>query len=377
MKGKPLLLAMLSILLPLCCSGALPGYTQLPADRTPVPRYGTIERYAVASAYLNDEITVDVWLPASYSDNAAEPFPVIYAHDGDSLFDPEFAPGGVEWQVDLSCNTLAYNKDFRQPVVVGICNRGNMDIRASDYFPEKALDYIAPQDRSETYIYSTCYNKFNGDEEAAFVALELKPLIDSLYNVSRESQYTFAMGSSMGALASLYLMCEYPDIFGGAICLSTHWIGSLGLDSSFNMKDDSVCANALLEYMRLHLPSPATHRLYLDQGSIGWDAMYLKYEDVARQIARDHGYNEQNATLMTHNASGADHNSWFWRQRLHIPLRFMLTTGNIDLAGAPEIEVSPRTDGMIYDLSGRAYQSGCQDRLPRGYYIIGGEKVAR
>ena len=27
----------------------------------------------------------------------------------------------------------------------------------------------------------------------------------------------------MGGLISLYAICEYPDIFGGAACLSTHW----------------------------------------------------------------------------------------------------------------------------------------------------------
>lgn len=34
---------------------------------------------------------------------------------------------------------------------------------------------------------------------------------------------TNVMGSSMGGLMSLYAICEYPHIFGGAGCLSTHW----------------------------------------------------------------------------------------------------------------------------------------------------------
>ena len=31
------------------------------------------------------------------------------------------------------------------------------------------------------------------------------------------------MGSSMGALISLYAISEYPNIFYGAACLSTNW----------------------------------------------------------------------------------------------------------------------------------------------------------
>jgi len=34
---------------------------------------------------------------------------------------------------------------------------------------------------------------------------------------------TNVMGSSMGGLMSLYAICEYTHIFGGAGCLSTHW----------------------------------------------------------------------------------------------------------------------------------------------------------
>ena len=30
----------------------------------------------------------------------------------------------------------------------------------------------------------------------------------------------------MGGLISLYALTEYPEVFGGAACLSTHWIGT-------------------------------------------------------------------------------------------------------------------------------------------------------
>ena len=39
------------------------------------------------------------------------------------------------------------------------------------------------------------------------------------------------MGSSMGALISLYGIIEYPEIFGGAAAVSTHWPSSMMLDN--------------------------------------------------------------------------------------------------------------------------------------------------
>ncbi|MCH2056662.1 MAG: alpha/beta hydrolase-fold protein [Thalassotalea sp.] len=33
---------------------------------------------------------------------------------------------------------------------------------------------------------------------------------------------TYVMGSSMGGLISLYASIEYPEVFGGAACLSAH-----------------------------------------------------------------------------------------------------------------------------------------------------------
>ncbi len=51
---------------------------------------------------------------------------------------------------------------------------------------------------------------------------EIKPYIDSHYSTLTDRSNTYIMGSSMGGLISLYAICEYPDVFGGAGCISTH-----------------------------------------------------------------------------------------------------------------------------------------------------------
>ena len=63
------------------------------------------------------------------------------------------------------------------------------------------------------------------DAYLKFLVTELKPFIDSTFSVATDRSNTFIAGSSMGGLISMYAVCEYPAVFGGAACLSTHWPG--------------------------------------------------------------------------------------------------------------------------------------------------------
>ncbi|MBD5370845.1 MAG: alpha/beta hydrolase [Bacteroides sp.] len=326
---------------------------------------------SVESENLGGKVIVDVWTPAGYDSAAGTRYPVVYAHDGQNLFDASFTFAGVPWGVDKACARLAKDPDFVMPIIVGINNRGSEGMRPSDYFPENALDYISTDRLAETFIFDTCNDIFMGNEEAAFVANELKPLVDSLYSTSSGMSTTFAMGSSMGALASMYLLCEYPEVFGGAACMSTHWIGSLNLNPDYSMNDDEVCATAILQYLSDHIPADGLHRLYMDQGTVGWDAGYLKYEDMAREIVRDKGYTEESGTLAVYDAEGAGHNEWYWQQRVKKPLEFLLSKQAIDNASLDGIDAdreSPLSGNVFVDLSGKTHYCGF-DILAPGIYI--------
>lgn len=359
---------------------ALPEYEIIPSP-VPISDYGALTRMSVRSESLGGNVIVDIWTPADYNATLEKTYPVVYAHDGQNLFDAAFSYAGVPWAIDKACSLLATDSNFVMPIIVGINNRGTEGLRPSDYFPENALDYISPEQKNDPFIYQTCNDIFLGNEEAAFVAEELKPLIDSLYNTAPDMETTFAMGSSMGALASMYLLCEYPEIFGGAACISTHWIGSLNLNSDFTMNDDEVCANAILQYLSDHIPADGMHRLYLDQGTKDWDAGYLKYESIAREIVRDKGYSEENGQLYVYDAKGAGHNEWYWQQRVEIPLKFLLSRKAIDAAGIKYISADPKanfSEKYIYDLNGTAYPLTSFDTLPSGLYILSNqEKISQ
>lgn len=352
-------------------ASALPEYEAI-ITPSPISSYGNITRMAVDSENLDGKVIVDIWTPVEYNPSSEKRYPVLYVYDGQNLFDASFTFAGVPWGIDKACAQLASDPNFEMPIIVGINNRGAEGLRPSDYFPEKALDYISPDQMANTFIYDTCNDIFLGNEEAAFVANELKPLVDSLYNTSPGVSTTFAMGSSMGALASMYLLCEYPEVFGGAACLSTHWIGSLNLNPDYTMNDDEVCANAILQYLSDHIPTDGVHRLYMDQGTMDWDAGYLKYEIVAREIVQDKGYSEETGSLYVYDAKGAGHNEWYWQQRVNIPLKFLLSKELIEDAAIEDIAAeigSPQLENYIYDLSGKKYSTSNFERLPAGIYI--------
>lgn len=151
--------------------------------------------------------------------------------------------------------------------------------------------------------------------------------------------------------------------------MSTHWIGSFKMNADYSLQPDAVCAAAVLAYMDGNLPDPAQRRLYLDQGTTGWDADYLQYETLARAITERHGYSADNGSLMTFDASGAGHNEWFWQQRAARPLTFLLK----NLAGVADAvtDEDGEADAPLYDLLGRPVAG----RPAPGLYISGLRKV--
>lgn len=155
----------------------------------------------------------------------------------------------------------------------------------------------------------------------------------------------------MGGLISLYIMCEYPDIVGGAACMSTHWVESISAtaDNGYTMSDDHVCAEAILNYFGENLPAPGEHILYLDEGDTQWDALYVKYNEQMTLLAEAKDYSENEGTLMVKYWKGSGHNEWYWQQHCSAPLEFLLSA---HISGIESIQAPSDSSNMIYTLEG-------------------------
>ena len=181
---------------------------------------GKVDRYSFNKATISNR-TVDVWLPNGYS--ADKKYAVLYMHDGQMLFDATQTWNGQEWKVDETLPQLMLNGEIKDVIVVGIWNSSN---RYSEYYPEKSLDYLPAN--IKTLKTGEMNNDPKSDEYLSFIVNDLKPFIDKTYAVNTDKSNTYIAGSSMGGLISWYAMCEYPDVFGAAICMSTHW-GVIGV----------------------------------------------------------------------------------------------------------------------------------------------------
>jgi predicted alpha/beta superfamily hydrolase len=267
--------------------------------------FETLNHHPSFTSRFVDPRPVDVWLPPGYAaEESARRFAVIYMHDGQNLFDPQKAYAGVDWGIGEAIVRLSQAGTIREAIVVGIWNTQK---RWPEYMPQKALDGPEASSTREN-LAKEPENAPISDLYLRFIVEEVKPFVDSEYRTLPGRENTVVMGSSMGGLASLHALCEYPETFGGAACLSTHW---------------PAASEALLAYLARALPRPGRHRLYFDYGTEDVDAEYEPHQMQADAVMRAAGYRE-GIDWMTVKFPGAGHSERAWRERVQIPLQFLL-----------------------------------------------------
>ncbi len=279
---------------------------------TPRSKSGKIVRIADFKSRFVPSRTVDVWLPDGYGNGRS--YPVLYMHDGQMLYDSAITWNHQAWNVDQVAKPLIDSKKIRPFIVVGVFNTQN---RFGEYFPQKALDLMPPDFRKQ-FVDQCLSSDPQGDDYLKFLVQELKPYIDSHFETRRGRGDTFIAGSSMGGLISFYAMCEYPNIFGGAACLSTHWPGGR---PDLEVGRDPRIAQAILTYLAAELPDPKNHKIYFDHGDQTLDAGYAPFQEEADRILALKGWNASNA--MSRVFPGLDHSEKSWNARLDIPLTFL------------------------------------------------------
>ena len=78
-----------------------------------------------------------------------------------------------------------------------------------------------------------------------------------------------------------------------------------------------------MDYFGANLPSPENHKIYFDYGTEGLDAYYEPYQNLMDEKMQEAGFFKKK-NWMTKKFDGADHNEKSWRERLHIPFKFLL-----------------------------------------------------
>jgi len=170
------------------------------AEAPPSSAIGGLRLHQFTSRMLRNTRTLRVWLPPRYDapENSSRRYPVFYLNDGQNLFDPATAFGGVDWQVDETADRLIRQQVITPAIFVGIDN--TREERIKEYIPYRTANPPLLRPRGSKY--------------PDFLIHEVMPFIEERYRVAKGPENTALGGSSLGGLISLYVALVRPGVFG-------------------------------------------------------------------------------------------------------------------------------------------------------------------
>ena len=221
-----------------------------------------------------------VWLPPSYKIEKQKRYPVLYAHDGQNLFDPSTSSFGVDWQMDETADSLIKQRIIKEIIIVGIYNT-----------PERSKEYFTG-DTGKSYM--------------KFIVKELKPFIDKTYRTLPDRRNTASIGSSAGGLFSFMLVWNYNNVFSKAACISPAFLIK-GLD--------------YITPVREYRGKRKDIKTYIYCGGVGIDSLLLHGAEKMIAALKEMGYKKGRDYKWFFDKSG-EHNEQAWAIRLWRPLEF-------------------------------------------------------
>lgn len=247
---------------------------------------GTLKKiFNFYSPQFNNYRTLILYLPPSYYENPLKRYPVLYAHDGQNLFEAATAFGGVEWRMDETSNSLIGSGQMDEAIIVGIYNTG----------------------ANRLYEYTPCcdptYGGGGADAYIDFMINTVKPYVDQNYRTINKRENRAALGSSLGGLLSVYAGRRRSDFFSKVA----------GMSSSFWWNNEAL-TNEVIAYA-----GKVPAKFYVDAGTVNDN---LDKTTRMRDALVADGY-AQGADLYYYAAQGGGHNESSWAARLHIPLKYL------------------------------------------------------
>lgn len=149
------------------------------------------------SKVLNNKRNIAVYLPPSYTKEAARRFPVIYMHDGQNVFDgmTSYIPN-QEWRADETAESLINAGIIEPLIIVAIDNGGS----------ERGNEYVPINTKSGYGGKADLYGKM--------LIEEVMPMINTKYRTKTGPEYTGLIGSSLGGYVTSYFGIQHPEVFG-------------------------------------------------------------------------------------------------------------------------------------------------------------------
>ena len=285
------------------------------------------------SSLFNDIILpprdIQVWLPPNYYDDndndkqERRQHPVLYVHDGENTINDSSSWTGQSWRLPGTLirladhNLLSSKYQNCLPICVLLPSAQTEDFMSMPGLRRRHLEY---GDMTIPWFAKA---------HVQYVVEIVKPYIDETFNTNSNVESTYTIGASLGGQASLNLVLQYPDIFGGAACLSPAF-------------GPTICNDVLQLQQRSSASHPlSSKKLYIDIGG-DTDDVKVPIIDVLDHISSEHWWNPGYFWLDTqlqigvqamrsildskqvqykfYQFPGGRHNERAWSQRMDKPL---------------------------------------------------------
>jgi len=249
-------------------------------------RQGTIDKItSFQSKVLVNTRDLLIYLPPSYAKDPTRRFPVLYAMDGQCIFDLPGLKPGSSWRMDYAAEKTMASGCCPEVIIVGVPSRDDGGDRAREYRPD-----------------------MNADAFLSFLVTEVKPAIDARYRTLSDRKNTAMCGSSYGGLISTWAAVKESDVFGQIAALSIPiFYCRQQLDAAFRTMPQKV-------------------RMYFDNGTddlVESPAGELRDREA---FMNAHGY-VWGMDYVTYLDSGGHHDPCFWNRRLPRVLTFLFGRG--------------------------------------------------
>jgi enterochelin esterase-like enzyme len=272
----------------------------------------------IPSAILHKPRKIHIYLPPNYDAEPRRRFPVLYVHDGQNAFStagPGAAFGWGPWELDKTADRLIAEKKIEPIIIVAI-----------DCSSERYKEYRGPKSWRKAGSSDNLYENYT-----RFLMEELKPKIDLEYRTRKTAADTGTIGSSMGAIISLALGWDHPEVFGKIA----------GLSGAFQVE-----SKAAIKALRDYDGKKKKLKIFLDSGVsdyTGSDDGLADTQEIVNELRRigykkdllhhiDHGLTPEQ--LAAHHlsegkekeAAKSHHNEFYWRLRSPRALEFLFPT---------------------------------------------------
>lgn len=210
--------------------------------------------------------------------------PALYMFDGQNVFGDEGSYAGG-WHLHQAVDRLSPNTNH-VPVVIAI-----------DHGGEHRIEELSPWPVQEKRALA--------EEFTQWLAEVIVPLAQKELPLLRGPVGAAIGGSSMGGIGALYAHYRHPQLFGGAICMSSAFF---------------VGGKRLFEFLE-QTPRPPISRIYIDAGMReGGGRLAALSERVVQALGRK-GY--EPGQLKWRRDPRGTHSERHWARRIGPALRFM------------------------------------------------------